>query len=111
MEFEREDTYDKDKMEEKYTEELESRCRPLLEVGRGEDVTENQLRKACRSILRKLVTARKENYFKEDIDRFEDFVQDKLEELNEYKKSRFPVGDIDLDEIRDRDLIFVGKDM
>lgn len=111
MEFEREDTYDKDRMEEKYTEELESRCRPLLEVGRGEDVTENQLRKACRSILRKLVTARKENYFKEDIDRFEDFIQEKLDELNRYKKSSFPVGDIDLDEIRDRDLIFVGKDM
>jgi len=74
-------------------------------------VTENQLRKACRSVLRKLVTARKENYFKEDIDRFEDFVQKKLDELNKYKKSRFPVGDIDLDEIRDRDLIFVGKDM
>jgi len=111
VEFEREDTYDKDRMEEKYMEELESRCRPLLEVGRGEDVTENQLRKACRSVLRKLVTARKENYFKEDIDRFEDFVQKKLDELNKYKKSRFPVGDIDLDEIRDRDLIFVGKDM
>jgi len=74
-------------------------------------VTENQLRKACRSVLRKLVTARKENYFKEDIDRFEDFVQEKLEELNEYKKSRFPVGEVDLNEVRNRDLIFVGREL
>ncbi len=108
MDFVPEDCYYKDVMERNYTEEMVDRFRPLLEIGRGKDVTEKQLTKGCRSILRKLVTARKTNYFKEDIDKFEDFLGEKLEELNRYKKSRFPVGDVDLDRVDNRDLIITG---
>jgi len=108
MDFVPEDCYYKDRMKDKYTEEMVDRCRPLLEIGRGKDVTKKQLKGGCGSILKKLVAARKKNYFKEDIDKFDDFLDEKLEELNRYKKSRFPVGDVDLDKIYNRDLIITG---
>lgn len=52
---------------------------------------------------------RKRNFFKEDLDRFEDFLEEKLEDLNEYRKHRFPVGDADLETLDNRDLILGGK--
>ena len=47
--------------------------------------------------LRKLVEFRKTSFFKEDLDRFEDFLDEKVEEVNQYKKEGFPVGNSDLD--------------
>ncbi|QGA80495.1 PD-(D/E)XK nuclease family protein [Candidatus Nanohalobium constans] len=60
--------------------------------------------KGVKKALKKLVDFRMENYFKEDADQMEDFVQEKLEEINEYMDSRFPV-DANPDELHDRDLI------
>ena len=47
--------------------------------------------KGCKKSLRKLVDFRTCNYFEEDLDKFEEFLDDKLDEINECKESRFPV--------------------
>ena len=60
--------------------------------------------KGVKKALKKLVDFRMENYFKEDADKMEGFVQDKLEEINEYLDSRFPVN-ANPDELNQRDLI------
>lgn len=65
--------------------------------------------KGCESALRKLCDFRQRNYFKEDLDRFEEFLKDQLKNLNEYKKDRFPVGDAELDSLDNRDLILSGE--
>lgn len=67
------------------------------------------VKKGCKSALRKLCRFRKENYFKEDLDRFEEFLKDQLENLNEYKREGFPIGDADLDSLDNRDLILGGE--
>lgn len=53
--------------------------------------------KGATKTLRKLVEFRKTNFFQEDLNRFEDFLDEKVEEINQYKKEGFPVGDSDLD--------------
>jgi hypothetical protein len=58
----------------------------------------------ARSTLKKLVEYRMQNYFREDADRMEEFLEEKLEEINEYIGSRFPV-DAKPEELPDRDLI------
>lgn len=62
------------------------------------------VRKGIDSALNKLVEFHSKNYFKEDIDEFEEFLEDKIKELNEFKGSRFPL-DANPDELPDRDLI------
>ena len=84
---------------------LMKKCKPFLVIGRGKDITGKQLLDASKSILRKLVDFRTNNYFKEDMDRFDLFLKKKLKELNHYKKTRFPVGDVDLSKIENKDLI------
>ncbi|QKQ98331.1 hypothetical protein GKQ38_02265 [Candidatus Nanohaloarchaea archaeon] len=61
--------------------------------------------KGADKALRKLLEFRKTNFFKEDLDRFEEFLEEKVDELNEYKGSRFPVGDNDIDRNPYRDMI------
>lgn len=97
---------------EQHWEQLESICRENLNVGHGAeyDLTENQLKKGVRSVLKtSLYQLRTRNYFKEDVDKFENFVARKLEELARWQKSRFPVGDNDLDEVNYPDLILSGE--
>lgn len=53
--------------------------------------------KGAAKTLRKLVEIRKTSFFKEDLNRFEDFLDEKLEDVNRYKEEGFPVGDFDLD--------------
>lgn len=62
------------------------------------------VRKGVDSALNKLVEYHSKNYFKEDIDEFEEFLEEKLDELNDYRGSRFPL-DANPDELPDRDLI------
>lgn len=62
------------------------------------------VRKGVESALKKLIDFHSENYFKDDIDRFEEFLQQKIEELNQYRGSRFPLN-AKADELPDRDLI------
>lgn len=66
------------------------------------------VKNGCRSTLKKLCGFRLRNYFKEDLDRFEEFLSKQLENLNEYKKEGFPIGDVDLDILENRDLILGG---
>ncbi len=63
------------------------------------------IEKGCRSALKKLVDFRRANYFREDLDLFQEFLKEQLEELNRYKGEGFPIGDADLDQLDNRDLI------
>ena len=60
--------------------------------------------KGIQKTLKKLVDYRLENYFKEDPDQMEKFLQQKLSEINEYLDSRFPVN-ANPEELNQRDLI------
>ncbi|MFB6180928.1 MAG: PD-(D/E)XK nuclease family protein [Candidatus Nanohalobium sp.] len=62
------------------------------------------VRNGVESALKKLVDFHSQNFFKKDIDRFEEFLQQKISELNEYRDSRFPL-DANPDDLPDRDLI------
>ncbi|WGI18084.1 PD-(D/E)XK nuclease family protein [Methanonatronarchaeum sp. AMET-Sl] len=97
--------YDKDLLTKECLDELKNNYSKFLEIGRGKDVTARQLEKRTNGLLRKLVDYRLNNYFKEDIDRFEIFLNKKLTELNKYKRSRFPVGEPDFDKLDYPDLI------
>ncbi len=61
--------------------------------------------KACKGIMKKLLVFRKTHYFKEDLDRFEEFLEEKIEEYKRYMSSNFPVGDTDLENIENKDLV------
>jgi hypothetical protein len=60
--------------------------------------------KGCKSALRKLVKFRNSNFFKEDLDRFEDFMEEQIAYFNECKRSEFPL-DANPDDLPERDLI------
>ncbi|PSH00880.1 MAG: hypothetical protein BRC30_01205, partial [Nanohaloarchaea archaeon SW_7_46_7] len=62
------------------------------------------VKNGVKSSLKKLVDFHTENYFKDDIDLFEEFLEEKLEELNDYRGTRFPL-DAKADDIPERDLI------
>ncbi|RZN60471.1 MAG: hypothetical protein EF811_06560 [Methanonatronarchaeia archaeon] len=109
LELSRESQYDRTLIIEEAKEELADSFRRHLDIGRGKDVTEKQLNSRTKSILKKLTRFRKQNYFKEDIDRFQDFLNNKIVELNKYKTSRFPVGDPDLNKIENRDLLIIRE--
>ncbi|MFB6254889.1 MAG: PD-(D/E)XK nuclease family protein, partial [Halobacteriaceae archaeon] len=55
--------------------------------------------------LKQLQYMRGENYFKEDVDRFEEFLQEQINRINEYRRSQFPVEDPNFDDVNHRDLI------
>lgn len=63
------------------------------------------VKKGCESSLKKLISFRERNYFKEDLDNFQSFLKKQIEKLNEYKKDRFPIGDLDIEKLDNRDLI------
>ncbi len=65
------------------------------------------VKRACRSIMKKFVKFRDTRYFKSDIDRFEEFLQEQIERYNEYRKSDFPVGDVDPDNIDNKDMVII----
>jgi hypothetical protein len=69
--------------------------------------------KGCLSALKKLVDFRTTNFFSEDLDGFEKFLDDRLGELNLYLSGRFPVQgwlkDFDLDDLDRRDLVRVDN--
>ncbi len=109
LEFDRGDFYSRKKAES-HQPQLKRLCEKHLEVGRGKDLTEKQLAKATRSVLRtSLYRLRTRNFFRDDLDRFENFLTEKLEELNRWRGRRFPVGERDLDDVTHRDLIMAGE--
>lgn len=99
--------YRKPQLLDKYLGPLEEKCEEKLDVGRGEDVTCTQLNKGCKSVLKKIQAFRTRHFFKEDLDRFEKFVDKQLDKINRYSTDGFPAGDIDLDNLQQdyRDLI------
>lgn len=79
--------------------------------------TVNDAEKGAEQMVRALNTVRRQRYFREDIDAFEDFVSARLEELNRYRagEERFPVcgpgGEPDYRRVNHRDLILEGGDV
>ncbi|MFW5952810.1 MAG: PD-(D/E)XK nuclease family protein [Candidatus Natronoplasma sp.] len=61
--------------------------------------------KGCKGIMKKLIVFRKTHHFQEELDRFEEFLEDKIEEYNRYRTSDFPVGEVNLDNIENKDLV------
>ncbi|MDY6770329.1 MAG: PD-(D/E)XK nuclease family protein [Candidatus Nanohaloarchaea archaeon] len=96
------DCYDRDELlDTGFAEAFIQHCRD--EVGDYKYV-ENGAEKA----LKRLVRLRRTNYFADDLDRFEDFLQQEIQRLNEWRRTRFPVDDADLDRTDNRDLILTG---
>ncbi len=111
LEFEDGDFYDKDRAL-KHKGQLEELCKPHLRIGRGAgyDITENQFENGVTGVLKTSLNGlRTNNYFKEDVDKFESYVDDYLERLNFWRRSRFPVGENDLKDVNHRDLILAGE--
>jgi hypothetical protein len=72
--------------------------------------TSGYIRDGCEDALRRIAKYRKRNYFRNDIDRFEVFVQKQLGLLNEYREEGFPVqnpeiDDVDIDQLDSRDMM------
>ena len=63
----------------------------------------------CAKLIKQMVDIRTTRLFKDDLDRFESFVQDWLEHLHEWNQDRFPLQDPDLDAIDNRDLVLTGE--
>jgi hypothetical protein len=67
------------------------------------------VRNGVRSALRKLVDIRSKRFFEDDVTGFETYLRTQLENLNDYKKTRFPVGDNpNWDRVNHPDLILSG---
>ncbi|MEF8836493.1 MAG: PD-(D/E)XK nuclease family protein [Candidatus Bipolaricaulota bacterium] len=108
LDFEPGDFYSKEKAG-KHRDQFEDICKEYLDIGRGKDLTKKQLKKASGSILKTtLRRLRTRNYFREDVDSFEGLLDDILDDLNAWRKTRFPVWDKDLEEVKNRDLILAG---
>ena len=61
--------------------------------------------KGTDSALKELLRLRGRNYFREDVDAFEAFLAEQIDRINEYRASRFPVGEPNFDRVTHRDLI------
>lgn len=61
--------------------------------------------KGCRSAMKKLYDVRGRNFFAEEIDAFEAFLQENRDAVNEHRGARFPVGDPNYDRVDHRDCI------
>lgn len=110
LEFDRGDFYEKETAIA-HQKQLENLCKKHLQVGRGSDydLTKKQLSAAVKSILKTLLyRLRTSNYYRDDVELFEEFVGSRLVDLNEWRGTRFPVGDNDLDKVDHRDLILSG---
>lgn len=68
--------------------------------------------KGVKKTFNHLLNQRTNNFFKEDLDQFEEFVQSNLAQINQYSRERFPVRggieDYDLDDLENRDLLVTG---
>ena len=90
--------FDKDKaLKSKLAQEFKKYCE--------KDIGEYKyVRKGTDQIIKEFVEVRCSNFFKEDLDKFEDFVNEKTEELNNYLNEGFPL-DAKPDDLPDRDMI------
>ncbi|MFP4050716.1 MAG: PD-(D/E)XK nuclease family protein [Thermoplasmata archaeon] len=63
--------------------------------------------KGCKGIMKQLTYFRDQNYFRSDIDEFESFLQEQIKYYNECTHTNFPTGDVDPDEIENKDLVIL----
>lgn len=96
--------YDKDAIQESELAE------ELIQFAKAEIGDYKYVEKGCKDALKQIVYLRKENYFKEDLDAFEDFLDTQLDLVNEYRKNGFPVQnpeieEVDTEELEKRDMI------
>ncbi|OUJ18428.1 ATP-dependent nuclease subunit B lacks Walker A motif [Methanonatronarchaeum thermophilum] len=107
IEISKKSQYDRELIKEECSEKLSIKFSEHLTIGWGEDVTQKQLEKQTKGILSKYTRFRTQNYFKEDLDQFQDFLKNKITELNQYKQTTFPVGNPNLKKIDNRDLLII----
>lgn len=67
------------------------------------------VRRGARSTMKKLFGLRGDRLFGEDLDDYETFLETWIDQLNEYRATRFPVGDPNEDRL-DHPLLIVGGD-
>ncbi len=93
------ETYDKDEVLETHIyQEFEAYC--IEEVGDYKYV-----RKGVKSMFRKIIEYRNTRYFKEDLDKIQAFVTEKIDEIESYEEKRYPLGERDISELGKEDLI------
>ena len=101
-------TYEKDELlESAFADDLMSRMKSA--VGDYQYVE-----KGCSQALREFHSLRMENYFAPEVDAFEAFVDDRIDSLNDWRTSRFPVatdlaGEPNFDRVDHRDLILTEE--
>ncbi|WP_135666510.1 PD-(D/E)XK nuclease family protein [Halorhabdus rudnickae] len=61
------------------------------------------------SALKTLLDLRGENYFHDDLEAFESFLDEQIDLINDYRESSFPVGDPNLDRVTHRDLLLTEE--
>mgnify|MGYP006277454655 CR=1 FL=1 len=81
-----------------YTDKFISLC--VEEVG-----DYKYARKGAKSAVKKLIEFRNKNFFKEDVEKFKDFIEEKHSELKEFEENGYPVGDREISELPDNDLV------
>lgn len=89
-------------LETEFAGDFENHCKRV--VGDYKYVEEGS-----RSALKKLFELRARNFFRDEVDRFEDFLQEQVENLNRYLETRFPVGEPNVDRLNNRDLILTNE--
>ncbi|WP_410808084.1 PD-(D/E)XK nuclease family protein [Methanohalobium sp.] len=92
-------SYDKNEL-------LESElCSEFVAFAKGLIGDYKYVENGCKSALKKMLQFREISYFKDDLDEFETFLKEQIERLNEYKETRFPVGDVDPEQIQHKDMV------
>lgn len=104
------DTRDSDELiESRFGQTLLARMKD--EIGDYKYVT-----KGCEQLMRGLISTRRHNYFQEDLDAFEEFVDERIDELNRRRRGeeRFPIeglaGEPNYRRVDNRDLLLETDD-
>lgn len=68
----------------------------------------------CNQALRQLLSIRTQNYFEPEVDASEEFLDERLDTLNDWRESRFPIttelaGEPNLDRVDHRDLLLTDE--
>ncbi|WEL19613.1 PD-(D/E)XK nuclease family protein [Candidatus Nanohalococcus occultus] len=91
------------------SEFLESRFfEDFIKLGKERVGDYKYVEKGVKSAVKKLVKIRNANYFKKDLDRFEEFLGEQIEELNRCKENGFPI-DGNPDDLPERDLLIEAR--
>ena len=93
-----ENQYDKDAIQESELAE------EFIQFAKAEVGDYKYVEKGCKDALKQIVYLRKENYFKEDLDAFEEFLDTQIDLINEYRSEGFPVQNPEIEEVDTEDL-------